>query len=171
MLSLGATVYRLKDSPPRTLVQYWPGHGAEPIRFWSSADFALISGIRSFADTDGRTCNLFLMWSYIDTTRTAAFLASHGRQYTPPDIPDFPDGPATFAFVGTEPPADFLVAIQSLHDIYNSEYGRLKAAYEGRERARIEREAYLKAHPPQPKNIVLNYWRAEKPAQTEGGNK
>jgi hypothetical protein len=38
--------------------------------------------------------------------------------------------------------------IQSLHDLYNNEYARLKTAYEGRERARIEREAYLKANPP-----------------------
>ena len=64
-----------------------------------------------------------------------------------------------------------MVSIQSLHDLYNSEYARLKTALEGRERARIEREAYLKANPPQPKDIVLNFWRTEKPAPVKGANK
>ena len=52
MLSLGATVYRFRNSPPRTLVQYWPKNGDEPFTFWSSADFSLISGIHSFVGTD-----------------------------------------------------------------------------------------------------------------------
>ena len=164
MLSLGATVYRFKDSPPRTHVQYRPQSGAEPITFWSSADFSLISGIQGIVATDGRTYSLFMAWSVTDTTRIAS---GH-----PPDIPAFADGPASFALVGT-PPADpsVLIPVQSLHELYNSEYVRLKAAYEGRERARIQHEAGLKANPPKPKNIVLNYWRTEKPAQTKGGNK
>ena len=63
------------------------------------------------------------------------------------------------------------MAIQSLHDIYDSEYARLKTACEGRERARIQREADLKANPPQPENVTLNYWSAEKPAAAKGGDK
>ena len=164
MLSLGATVYRFKDSPPRTLVQYRPEPQGEPITFWSSADFSLISGIQGIVATDGRTYSLFMAWSITDTTRTAL---GH-----PPDIPAFPEGQATFTMVGT-PPADpsVLVPIQSLHDLYNSEYVRLKAAYEGRERARLQHESDLKANPPKPKNITLNYWRTEKPANDKGGNK
>jgi len=53
MLMLGATVYRFTDSPPRTLVRYWPVGGGESFAFWSSADFSLISGIYSFVATDG----------------------------------------------------------------------------------------------------------------------
>ena len=102
----------------------------------------------------------------------AAIRAAHGREYHAPNIPAFPDGPTTFTIVG-EQPADpsVLVPIQSLHDLYNSEYARLKTALEGRERARIEREAYLKANPPQPKDITLNFWRTEKPAPVKGANK
>ena len=173
MLSLGATVYRFKDTPPRTLVRYWPEHGNEPFTFWSSADFSLISGIHSFPGTDGRTYSLFLAWGNIDTSRTAALLASHGREYTPPDVPDFPDGPASFSIVGT-PPADpsVLVPIQSLHDIYNKEFWRLKTAYEGRELASLLHEADLKAHPPQPKNLVVNFWTTDTPAPAKkGGSK
>ena len=169
MLSLGATVYRFKDAPSRTLVHYWPGGQGGSITLWSSADFSLISGISSFVATDGETRWLFMMWSIEDCDSMADL--PPGRLATTA-FPAFPDGPATFIIAGT-PPDDptVLVPIQSLHDIYNSEYGRLKTAYEGRERARIEREAYLKANPPKPKNIVLNYWRTEKPARTEGGNK
>ena len=172
MVSLGATVYRFTDSPPRTLVTYRPVGRGESITFWSSADFALIAGIYSFVATDGATHSMFMMWSSTEVGRLADMLAAHGHKYDGPNIPAFPAGPATFAIVGT-PPADpsVLVPIQSLHDLYNSEYARLKTALEGRERARIEREAYLKANPPQPKDITLNYWRTEKPAAMNGGNK
>ena len=172
LVMLGATVYRFKDSPARTLVNYWPEGSRKSITFWSSADFALISGIYSFVATDGETRSLFLMWSIQDIDRIADLFDSQGREYHGPNIPAFPVGPATFTIVGEQPadPSD-LVPIQSLHDLYNIEYARLKTAWEGRERARIEHEAYLKAHPPQPKDITLNYWRVEKPAPLKGGNK
>jgi hypothetical protein len=172
MLSIGATVYRFNDSPPRTLIRYWPGSDGDCMTFWSSADFSLISGIHSFVATDGKTRNLFMSWYNMDTTRIAAMLASRGRQYQPPVIPTFPAGPATFTIVGTLPAApSVLVPIQSLHDLYNSEFQRLKAAYDGREAARLQREAELKAHPPQPKDIVVNYWRTAQPAPVKGGSK
>ena len=169
MVSLGATVYRFTDSPPRTLVTYRPVGRGESITFWSSADFALIAGIYSFVATDGATHSMFMMWSSTEVGRLADMLAAHGHKYDGPNIPAFPAGPATFTIVGT-PPADptVLVPIQSLHDLYNSEFNRLKTAWDGRERARVEREAYLKAHPPQPKNITLNYWRTERPAAVKG---
>jgi len=171
LVMLGATVYRFKDSPARTLVNYWPEGSRKAITFWSSADFALISGIYSFVATDGEKRSLFLMWSIQDIDRIADLFASHGREYHGPNIPAFPEGPATFTIVGEQPDdPSALVPIQSLHDLYNSEYARLKTAWDGRERARIEREAYLKAHPPQPKNITLNYWRVEKPAPVKGAN-
>jgi hypothetical protein len=168
-VSLGATVYRSKDSPARSLVTYRPGAEMEPVTFWSSADFSLLAGIRNFADTTGQVRTMFLMWSAVDIDRMTASLKQHGREYNVPAIPEFAEGKATFAIVGNPPAAEALVPIQSLHDVYNNEYLRLKAAYEGRERARIEREAYLKANPPQPKDITLKYWRTEKPAPATGG--
>ena len=169
MVCLGATVYRSVNSPPRTLLQYWPAGGGGPIKFWSSADFALISGIHTFVGTDGKTRSLFLMWSNMDLDRIASRFGSGPRALQAPSIPEFPAGNATYQFVGTIPAADDLVPIQSLHDLYNREFLRLKTAYEGREQARIEREVFLKAHPPQPKDITLNYWRAEKPAAAKKG--
>ena len=172
MIMLGATVYHFKDSPPRTLVTYWPEGAEESITFWSSADFSLISGISSFVATDGATCSLFMMWSNQNVARMADLFTVQSREYHGPNMPDFSNGSATFVIFGKQPNnPSVLVPIQSLHDIYNSEYGRLKTAYEGRERARIEREAYLKANPPRPKNITLNYWRTEKPAPVKGASR
>ena len=169
-LMLGATVYRFKDSPPRTRIHYWTGEKGQSITLWSSADFSLISGIRSFVTTGGETRWLFMMWSIEDFDSLADLLAAEGRNHDGQGIPDFPDGPATFAIVGT-PPADpsVVVPIQSLHDIYNSEYQRLKTAWEGRERARLQQEAELKAHPPQPKNLVVNFWTTDTPAPAKRG--
>ena len=172
ILSFGATVYHSTGHPPRTLVRYWPSHNGEPVSFWSSADFGLLSGIPSFTDSDGRIHHLLMMWSAVNLDRMAAVSASHARAAKAPEIPEFSEGPATFILIGN-PPADreILTPIQSLHDLYNNELPRLKTAYEGRERARLQREAELKANPPRPKDMTVNYWRTEKPAQAKGGAK
>lgn len=170
LLFLGATVFRSKDSAPRTLVRYWPEGGREDITFWSSADFALIAGgINSFVDSAADTHYLLMGWGNVDIERMSELQTAKGREYDAPDMPEFAEGKATFQIVGKQPAAEDLVPIQALHDLYNSELARLKTAYEGREAARIEREAYLKAHPPQPKDITLNYSRVETPASKEKG--
>ncbi len=171
LLFLGATVFRSKDSPPRTLVRWWPMGGTGTITFWSSADFALIAGgINNFADTAGDTHAMLMGWGNVDLDRMSDLYAAKGLEYEAPDLPDFPAGKATFEIAGdTKPTAEEMAVIQSLHDLYNTELERLKTAYEGREQARVEREAYLKANPPQPKDITLNFWRKEKPATNEKG--
>jgi hypothetical protein len=171
LLFLGATVFRSKDSPPRTLVRWWPMGGNGTITFWSSADFALIAGgINSFEDTAGDTHHMLMGWGNVDIDRMAELFAAKGREYDAPDLPEFAEGKATFQIAGDrQPTVEEMAVIQSLHDIYNSELERLRTAYEGRERARIEREEYLKANPPQPKDITLNFWRTEKPAANGKG--
>jgi hypothetical protein len=169
-LFLSASVYRSKDSPPRTLVRYWPEGQGGGVTFWSSADFALIAGgIQTFADSTGKTHHIFMGWGNVDIDRMTALRAAKGLQYNVPETPSFPVGKATYQFVGQQPTPENLVAIKSLHDLYNNEHTRLLTAFEGREQARIEREAWLKAHPPQPKNITLNYWRTEKPTPKKRG--
>jgi hypothetical protein len=171
LLFLGATVFRSKDSPPRTLIRWWPQGSQETITFWSSIDFALIAGgIQSFADSAGDTHYMLIGWSNVDIDSMAELHAAKGREYDAPDLPDFTESKATFQITGDmKPDPEEIVVIQSLHDIYNSELARLRTAYEGRERARIEHEAYLKANPPQPKDITLNFWRTEKPATNGKG--
>jgi hypothetical protein len=169
LLFLGATVFRLKESAPRTLVRFWPEGGREVITFWSSADFALIAGgINSFVDSAGDSHHLMIGWGNVDIDRMSELQTAKGREYLA-DMPEFAEGKATFRFVGKQPSAEDLVPIHALHDLYNNELARLKTAYEGREAARIKHEAYLKAHPPQPKDITLNYWRVEQAASKGKG--
>jgi hypothetical protein len=171
LMFIGATVYHSKDQPPRTLIRIWPEGGGKSIELWSSADMALIAGgINSFEDSAGNTHHLMIAWSNLYIDRLADLYATKGREYTPPEMPEFTEGKATFQVTGDcKPSAEDLAAIQSLHDLYNSEHARLLTAWQGREKARLEQEAYLKAHPPQPKDITLNYWRTEKSASKGKG--
>lgn len=170
-LFLGATVYRSKTSPPRTLVHSHSIPRQETITFWSSADFSLIAGgIHSFVDSAGQTHTLFMSWGNVDIDRETDLKSNQIREANIPIIPKFPDGKAIWELTGKQPTdPNLLIPIQSLHDIYNNEHARLLTAYQGREDARLKQQAYLKAHPPQPKNITLNYWRTEKPATTGKG--
>jgi hypothetical protein len=168
-LCVGASVFRPKDSAPLSLVRMWPqGHG-ECIVFWSSADFALISGIGIFVGPDGGTRNLFLMWGVSEIETRTALQKELGSESPP--IPDFPPEKATFHISSGNPSKQTLASIHCLHDLYNNEHARLEKAYQGRERARILYEAELKANPPKPKDIVLNYWRTEIPAAQSAAEK
>ncbi len=171
IFNLGATIYQSKGQPTRTLLQLWPEGGGAPIKVWSSADFTLIAGgISSFIDTSGSTRHLMIMPSQIDIDRMTALFASKGKTYTAPQIPTFPEGKATFQIIGDSPSPSDLTALQSLHDLYNQLHAELLAAYQGREQASLQREAELKANPPQPKDITLRYWHSTRPAiQVKGG--
>ena len=167
LLCLGATVFLSEKHPPRTLVRYWSISHKSQITFWSSADFSLIAGgISSFTDSTGASHSIFMSWSHMDADLVSKVYAAQNRVYQKPEIPAFPAGKATFQIIGAAPAAEELIAIQSLHDIYNSELPRLKTAYQSREQARLQHEAYEKAHPTQAKDITLNYWRTEKERPT-----
>ena len=166
MAFLSATVFRSKDSPPRTLVRCWPEGKRQTVTYWSSADFGLISGIHAFADATGTTHSMLMGWGYADLESMSNLRAARLKAYGATAPPTFPEGKATFEIIGEPLAAEDLAPIQALHDLYNNEYARLKSAFEGRERARLAQEAYLKANPPQPKNITLNYWRTERKPTT-----
>lgn len=170
LLFLGATVFRAEDSPPRTLVRYRPEEGREEITLWSSADFALIAGgIHAFVDSADETHQLVMSSGDVELERMTDHQSAKGGDPAAPDMPAFPAGKATFRMVGQQPAPEDIAIIQSLHDIYNSEYARLKAAHQGREEARIKNEEYLRDHPPEPKDITLNFWRIEKSAVNRKG--
>jgi hypothetical protein len=168
-IALGATVYRLENEVTRTLVSVWITGQREPVSFWSSGDFSLLSGIGTFTDKQGENRALFMMWSILDTHRFAKRIAELGREHGLPKIPDLPSDKATYIIHQGKPDDDLLIAIDSLHEILNHDAVELRRAYKGRVRANEEREAYLKANPPQPKDITLNYWRIEKSATTGKG--
>jgi hypothetical protein len=165
LLGISATVYRSKNSAPRTLVRISTMNSdsgeKEETTFWSSADFAYLSGFASFVGNDGITRSLMMSWGNQDIDNTRELLGKNGKEYTAPQIPNLPKGNATFIITSAPPSAEMLASIQALHDVYNNEYDRLKLAYEGREQARLRDEAELKANPPKPKDITLNHWRID----------
>jgi hypothetical protein len=116
LLFLGATVFRSKDSPPRTLVRYWPEGAGGDITFWSSADFSLIAGgINSFIDSAGDTHHMLMGWGNVDIERMAELYAAKGRKYDAPDLPEFPEGKAAFEITGDrQPTVEEVTVIQSL---------------------------------------------------------
>jgi hypothetical protein len=172
-IALGATVYRLENETTRTLVNVWITGQREPVSFWSSGDFSLFSGIGAFTDKQGETRTLFMLWSIFDTNRFAKRMTELGRPYSRPKIPDLPTDKAAYVIHQGNPDDEILTDIDALHEILNNDAVELRRAYEGRVRANKEREEYLKANPPQPKDIVLNFWSTEKPAPmpVEGGSK
>jgi hypothetical protein len=164
-LMVAATVFQFMDAPPRTMVTYWPGGMGESVTFWSSADFRLLEGFTNFVAADGHAYSIMLMLNNEETASTADLQASDG-----PQLPDFPNGKATFT-LGGDAPADpqLLAPFKALHDIYNNEQPRLLLAWQGRERARLQREAELKANPPESRDVTIRYWRTERPAPAKGG--
>ena len=98
-----------------------------------------------------------MTWGILHIDHRQRLLAKFGKSYTAPKIPDLPPGKATFIIASGNLTVEALASIQSLHDLYNNEHDRLLIAYQSREQASLAREAELKAHPPKPKDIILNY--------------
>ena len=97
-----------------------------------------------------------------------ALLESHGYTMELPEGPEFPADRVAYAVTdGDTSDEDGMAFIEGIHQLYNNEKDRLAAAYEGREQARKEREAYLKANPPQPQDGKLRFWTGRRPKRTE----
>ncbi|GAA5127499.1 hypothetical protein GCM10023212_32480 [Luteolibacter yonseiensis] len=163
LFSIGATVYRSQSSGTRSIVTWLPEPDAPPVTFWSSADFSLLQGISGFSCSDGTHFNFIMMWSVIDMDQMTDRFEEYGKVWQPPAIPVFAESPATFSYVSADPGPEASAALQSLHDIYNSEHDRLSVAKQGRDQASLEQAARLKADPPVPRDIVLSHWLTETP--------
>jgi hypothetical protein len=171
-LMLGATVFSFSDAPSRTFVTYWPSAKGESISLWSSANFSLFEGIPHFTSAAGHSYSMIMMLNRVEigpVAKLAAYLDDNDETPVPLTLSE---DKAAFLTIGP-PPSDpeILAPIQALHEIHDREFARLKSAYEVRERERLQREAELKANPPRPKNITLNFWRTEKPAAGKVGAK
>lgn len=163
-LLIGATIFHAADGTVRSLVNITPMGGGEPVTFWSSADFALFSGMNGYAGADGITRSLIMSWGREDIENLQQYLNATNPESGSPPLPNFPIGPATFTITTPNLAPETLANVQSLHDLYNNEHARLLTAFQGREQARLQQEAELKANPPKPKDLILNFWDGEVPA-------
>jgi len=142
---------------------------------WSSDDhtrqFEVISNIDGnwlgggFSEFETATnhYSLFCSPGNEDVDRLSALMASKGRAYQPPAIPEaLPQGDPAFVVTEGAPTAEELAPIQAVHDLFKSQGETLRLAYEARKQASQQRDAEAKANPPKPKDIVLHYWRMPK---------
>ncbi len=158
-LFIGTRVYRALEGSQRTFVNLWPQGQGEAVSFWSSADFAMLSGFSSFIGSDGKSRKMIMAW---DSQEIESLRELKDEEGIPP-LPALAEGKASFSITSRKPTEEALAAIQSLHDLYNNEYTRLLTAYQARE------EAELKANPPKAKDLVLNHWRIEGAAAKQKG--
>jgi len=153
---VSATVY----DHSRTFVRWWPnGQYDKEMCAWSNVDFNLFCGFSDYT-WQGRKFSLLMGIGNENAALRQHFASMRGRTYTPPEIPALPtDGPGFVLTKGDAADPASLDVLTGLHELYRVEETRLKDAYAGREKARIEREAFLRAHPPQPKDVTT--WISE----------
>lgn len=155
---VSATVYDHR----KTLVR-WHGNGTPTKSFaaWSNIDFNHFSSIGAFES--GGICYSYMMGvGNQDTVRLRARSEQEGWEYEEPQAPDLPMNEPGFVLIEGDPnDAVGMAPMRGLHELYKTEASRLAAAYEERERVRLETEAYLKANPPAPEDIVINYWKVQ----------
>jgi hypothetical protein len=158
-LRFSATVYPtgpVEDSGRATLVRWT--HGGRTYQAWSSIDWNHFRGLGSFASVDGKIIYSPLM-GIGDATRWRQRPGS-------PVPPVFQPGEITFRIIeGDATNKEALADLETLHELYRSDGQRLKLAYEIRERAIRDRQAWLEANPPQPQDIIVRHWKVPEPTE------
>jgi hypothetical protein len=160
---LSATVYDHK----RTMLRWFPNgvKGGEMIA-WSAVDFNVFGGMHRFS-YQGREYSLMLIGiGNEDTERSRLRAQRIGRPYVPVVHPELPLT-GTPEFVVTKGDAADVMAlapIVGLHELYRREKDKLHAQYEARKKAQKEYEAWVRAHPPEPKDVLIRVWKTETPS-------
>lgn len=159
---LSATVYDKEN----TLLRWHRNGRTDPaMTAWSNVDFELLRGRTRFTH-NGTDYYLFMGMGRENTAARRRLVERLGKTYTPPAIPALPPD-ETPAFVVTKGDAADHAAtapITALHEYFSANSATLKAQQAARERARIEYEAYIRAHPPQPQDVLIRYAAGTRPA-------
>jgi hypothetical protein len=137
-----------------TLLRWWD-KGKE-YQAWSNVDFNYLTGFASFSKGD-RHFVTFMGVGDIDSGKL--------REESMFQIPaDLPEGAPQFRMIqGLAGDSEGYEAIAALHELHATDGERLREAYELREARRREVEAELRANPPLPKDIVINFWDVDTP--------
>lgn len=162
---IGASVFRLKGSPDhvRTFVRFRLSQDSEFFGAWSTADWEYLSGFSAFKGSDGEEYCSILTISIIEVEDFSQVSKVLGEIHSSFEFPkSLNNGMASFVVTeGHANPAS-LAALTALHDIYNQDLPRLKAALLGRKVAAFKHAEALKADPPDKKDVVFRYWRMDK---------
>jgi hypothetical protein len=139
-----------------TLLRWW--EDGKEYQAWSNVDFKYLTGFASFSKGD----RSFVTFMGVGDVSSASLRAESMFQ-----VPaDLPTGAPDFRMIqGAAGESEGYDAIVALHELYATDGVRLREAYELREARRKEAEAELRANPPVPKDIVLNFWKVEPPKE------
>ncbi len=161
---LSATVY----DHQRTLLRWQPNRRAgQEITAWSNLDWNEFGGLSSFT-WNNRNFSIFMAIGNETTANRTRWAQRTGRVWQPPVSPALPtDRPAFIVTQGdaTDPATTGLIT--GLHALYQTEGTRLQTARLGRETARREYEANIRAHPPIPADIIIRCYPCERPAKRQ----
>lgn len=148
-LSISATVV-----DQRATFLRWRHEGAE-YQAWSNANWMLLTGFSEY-EKDDRRYVYILMASEVSSKN----LPPESQLRVPDDLPI---EPGIYQIIqGDVTHIEAHEGITALHELYRTDYARLKQAYADRAKQRVEREEALRANPPQPENVVLNFWKVER---------
>lgn len=177
LIFVSATVYRLADGARTRLRIYPDADASKELVAWSNVDFNHFGGFSIFQINwpDGRRADrgTLLGLGSVEVRGGNRWLSPEG--FSLKDIPELADvevaGPAFVVdeAVTGEPNEMALARLQELHELYRAEGERMKAAYEKRVVADRARRAFLRKHPPKPKDLVLHYWRPQRSETSEKG--
>jgi hypothetical protein len=161
VLFLSATVYDRQV----TEVRWWAGQ--REIKIFTNIDFNLVAGIGGF-ETDDTVYTLIMGLGNETREEIEAFNEQAAKSGWParsfkqvPPLDSFRKTRSEYILAddqGKELPEEVTKALDALHTFYDANRQRLAEHYAKREAARIERERWLKEHPPVPKDTVINYW-------------
>ena len=148
-----------------TFLRWW--HNGSEYRAWSNANWMILTGFAECQKGDKR---------YVSLLMAGRMSSANQPVDSPYQIPeDLPAEPGTYRITqGDLATTEAYDGITALHELYRSDYARLKQAYDLREYRRKEHEAALRANPPQPEDIVLHYWKVQpkrRLGNAEGGAK
>ena len=152
---LFATVY----DHQRTLLRWRPhSRPDQEMTAWSNLDWNDFCSMGTYTWNDRK----FVLFMAIGNQSTAALA---GQSPQAPALPT--DGPGFVVTQGdaTDPAATDLVT--GLHEFYQTEGPRLRAARAAREQANRERVAAIRAHPPIPADIIIRCYPCERPAKRQ----
>lgn len=169
---VSATVY----DHSRTFLRIYPiGTPDSEVTAWTNIDFNHFCGFTSFLVTapDGTTKDYSILMGIgnEDTGGMEKFFSKSDKTYKKPKIPrmrDVAGGPAFVIVDGKDSGSEALETLERIHEFYAKEGRRMKAAYLRHEIDYKKRYEYLRANPPKPKDVVLNYWRGKRPQNTRG---
>jgi len=172
--SISATVY----DHSRTYLRCYPnGEPEKEICCWSNLDFNHFSGLGAYQaeGTDGQITqySFFMSIGNENSQRIGDRMATAGSTTHAPESPELPDlateGPAFVVTEGNTSDNNAMEVLESLHQLYDVEGARMKAAYHARIKADADRRAYLLAHPPVPKDVTIRVWKRDTPPPKNTG--